>query len=108
MRSRYLRKKSKVLDDMLKQADLTECALSVYNTYVSGGRHLDKNGHPDLSKEDLKVLIQFILPRLASSEAPSKYSSGVKVKARFTQFQNEGGVLWNEEMDRAVRVGINE
>ena len=77
------------------------------NTYVSGGRQLDKNGHPDLSKEDLKVLIQFILPRLASSEAPSKYSSGVKVKARFTQFRNEEGIIWNEEMDRAVRARTN-
>ena len=79
----------------------------MYNTHVSGGRHLDKNEHPELSKEDLKLLIKFILPRLVPSEAPSKYSSGVKVKARFAQFRNEEGILWNEEMDRAVRARTN-
>ena len=92
---------------MLKQSDLTECALSVYNTYVLGGRQLDKNEHPELFKEDLKVLIKFILPQFAPSEAPSKYSSGVKVKARFAQIRNEEGILWNEEMDRAVRARTN-
>ncbi len=86
------------LEAKLKREDTTKSeATQSYNKFIGGGKLITT-----LSAKDVKLILKFLLPKLAPGEKMADYNNRQKALARLEKFgaDSNGAITWEKEMDK--------